>query len=418
MSIPLLPLPLRGGDGGGVIRMTEGLIKLRMKFVAFIIALLFSINSPGSNPGKKIEKQSIRVLKNEIIARADKALVEKPVTIFDFICDRSAGSKHDFYSEGDYWWPDPNNPDGPYIQKDGMTNPDNFTGHRKAMIRLSQITGACASAYKITGDEKYVKHAFAHFNAWFADTSTMMNPSLLYAQAIKGRYTGRGIGIIDTIQLMEVAQAIRVMENAKCIEKQLLEAIKSWFARYLDWLMTHKYSNDEMNARNNHSTCWVMQVAAFARLTGNNEILDFCRDRYKSVLLPDQMAVDGSFPEELRRTKPYGYSLFNLDAMTMACLILTDANNDLINFQTADGKSLKKGIEFLYPFVADKSRWTYPHDVMYWDQWPVAHLFLVFGAREFGVNSWFETWKSLDHFPEIEEVIRNLPVRNPLIWIE
>ncbi len=178
--------------------------KIKMRFYSLIFTVFFSaisILSSGSNPGRKIEKQTIRLLKKEIIARADKTLVEKPVTITDFICERSAGGIHDFYSEGDYWWPDPANPDGPYIQKDGMTNPDNFTGHRKAMIRLSQIVGVCASAYKITGDEKYVRQAFIHLNAWFADTATMMNPSLLYAQAIKGRYTGRGIGIIDTIQL-------------------------------------------------------------------------------------------------------------------------------------------------------------------------------------------------------------------------
>ena len=269
-----------------------------------------------------------------------------------------------------------------------------------------------------TGDEKYVSKAFTHLKAWFADPETMMNPSLLYAQAIKGRYTGRGIGIIDTIQLMEVAQAIRVMENAKCVDRQLLAAVKSWFTEYLEWLMTHQYSKDEMNARNNHATCWVMQVAAFARLTGDQKIMDFCRARYRDILLPNQMAPDGSFPEELRRTKPYGYSLFNLDAMTMTCLILSDKNNDLISYQTADGKSLKKGIEFLYPFVTDKDKWTYPHDVMYWDEWPVAQPFLVLGAREFGVKEWFETWKSLDHFPVVEEVIRNLPVRNPVIWFD
>ena len=392
-----------------------------MKYNTLIIIILFpliSLNSQGINPGSKIEKQTIRLLKSEIIARADKILVEKPVTITDFVCDRSAGGEHDFYSEGDYWWPDPSNPDGPYVQKDGMTNPENFVDHRRAMIRLSQIVGLFASAYKITGDEKYVRQAFVHLNAWFADKSTMMNPSLLYAQAIKGRYTGRGIGIIDTIQLMEVAQSIRVMENAECVDKQLLSAVKSWFSDYLLWLMTHKYSNDEMNARNNHATCWVMQVAAFARLTGDQQILDFCSKRYKEVLLPNQMAADGSFPEELKRTKPYGYSLFNLDAMTMVCIILSDNRNDLVNYQTSDGKSLRKGIEFLYPYVEDKNAWSYPHDVMYWENWPVAHPFLVLGAREFGVREWFETWKSLDHFPEVEEVIRNLPVRNPIIWME
>jgi hypothetical protein len=392
-----------------------------MKYIAiilFIIFSAFSVNGKGNNPDRKIDRKAIRFLKTEIIARADKAMVEKPVTITDFVCERSAGGINDFYSEGDYWWPDPVNPDGPYIQKDGMTNPDNFVDHRKSMIRLSQIVGTLASAYKITGDEKYVRQAFTHFEAWFVNSATMMNPSLLYAQAIKGRYTGRGIGIIDTIQLMEVAQAIRVMENAKCVDKELLAAIKSWFSDYLGWLMTHKYSNDEMNARNNHSTCWVMQVAAFARLTGDEKIMDFCRNRFRDILLPSQMATDGSFPEELRRTKPYGYSLFNLDAMTMVCLILTDNSHDLINYTTSDGKTLKKGIEFLYPYVADKGKWTYPHDVMYWDEWPVAHPFLVIGAREFGMKSWFETWMSLVHFPEVEEVIRNLPVRNPVIWME
>jgi hypothetical protein len=31
---------------------------------------------------------------------------------------RSAGGEHDFFSEADYFWPDPANPAGPYIEKD------------------------------------------------------------------------------------------------------------------------------------------------------------------------------------------------------------------------------------------------------------------------------------------------------------
>ncbi len=370
----------------------------------------------GIKHDKTIEQKVIKLLKSEIIARADKVLLDKPQCITDFVCKRSAGGIHDFYSEGDYWWPDPKNQEGPYIQKDGMTNPENFVDHRKAMIRLSQIVGSLASAYKITGDEKYVKQAFTHLKAWFADPSSRMNPSLLYSQAIKGRFTGRGIGIIDTIQLMEVAQGIIAMQNARCVDKQLLAIIKNWFEEYNLWLMSHQYGKDEMNAKNNHGTCWVMQVASFAKLTGNNEIMDFCRKRYKEVLLPDQMGTDGSFPLEIKRTKPYGYSLFNLDAMTIVCLILSDKNNDLWNYSTADGRSIRKGIEFLYPFVADKSKWTYNKDVMYWDEWPVAHPFLIFGAVKFGIQPWYKTWSSLEHFPKVEEVIRNLPVRNPVIW--
>jgi hypothetical protein len=285
------------------------------------------------------------------------------------------------------------------------------------MIRFSRIAGALASAYKLTGQSKYARHALLHAKAWFVDADTKMNPSLLYAQAIKGRATGRGIGIIDTIQLMEVAQAILVIENADGIDKTVFKQVRGWFAEYVLWLTTHQYGKDEMNAQNNHGTCWVMQVAAFSKLTGDNDMLRFCRDRYKTVLLPDQMAIDGSFPREVARTKPYGYSIFNLDAMVVTCHILSDNTNDLWNFKLDDGRSIHKGIEFLVPFVRDKSSWPHAKDVMYWNNWPVAQPFLVFGAAAFSNHDWLGAWKTLDHDPQVEEVIRNLPIRNPLIWL-
>lgn len=358
------------------------------------------------------------ILRQQVMDKAVWALQQQPITVTASVSPRSAGGKHDFYSEGDYWWPNLVSVDSPYIQKDGMTNPDNFVAHRHAMIRLSQVVGALASAYKITGDEKYVHHALQHCKAWFVDTATLMNPNLLYAQAIKGRSTGRGIGIIDTIHFIEVVQGLLSMQASKAMNSETLAAIRNWFAEYLQWLTTHKYGKDEMNAENNHGTCWVMQVAAFARFTGNETLLQFCSDRYKNILLPGQMAVDGSFPRELRRTKPYGYSIFNLDAMTTVCQILSTKQNDLWNYTTADGKSIKKGLEYLYPFITDKNKWPHQKDVMYWDNWPVAQPFLVFGAEAFHNKDWLELWKKLDHTPTVEEVVRNLPVRNPIIWFE
>jgi len=391
---------------------------MKAKTAQIVLVLLVLLGAfPGLRAGGPTQAEVIAVLRDDVMSQVSWAMEQKPITITDSICPRSAGGKHDFYSEGDYWWPDPEHPDGPYIQRDGMTNPENFVAHRQAMIRFSRIVGALASAYKITRDEKYVRHAFAHIGAWFSEQGTKMNPSLQYAQAIKGRATGRGIGIIDTIHLMEVAQGILAMEKASCVDGMVLASTKAWFEQYLKWLTTHQYGQDEMKAKNNHGTCWVMQVAAFARLSGDRELMDMCRDRFRNVLLPEQMAADGSFPLELRRTKPYGYSLFNLDAMAMICQILSDQSHDLWNYESGEGKSLHRAISFLFPHVADKGRWPYPKDVMYWDNWPVAHPFLVFGALKFGEADWFETWNTLDHRPEVEEVLRNLPIRNPIIWI-
>ncbi|GAB3851457.1 hypothetical protein GCM10028822_18140 [Hymenobacter terrigena] len=364
-----------------------------------------------------IEKAAREVLRKSVLEEAAWAMKQAPETVTAHTSPRSAGGPHDFYSEGDYWWPNPADANGPYVQRDGMTNPDNFVAHRLAMIRFSRIIGALASAYKLTKDEKYVRQAVVHLKAWFITPETLMNPNLQFAQAIKGVSTGRGIGIIDTIQLMEVAQGVLVMEGATALDANTRGGVKKWFADYLEWLTTSKNGRDERAAKNNHGTCWAMQAAAFARLTGNQAILDSCRVRYKTVLLPNQMAADGSFPQELRRTKPLGYSLFNLDAMTTLCQILSTKSDNLWTFQTADGRSIRKGIAYLHPFIADKSKWPFAKDVMYWENWPVAQPALIFGANAYQEQTWFDTWKRLDHSPRVEEVIRNLPVRHPLIWL-
>lgn len=380
--------------------------------VSLLLLLSFSFTTQAQNALGKVTK----VLKKETLAQAQWALTQAPITVTSAQCERSAGGLHDFYSEGDYWWPNPDDPQGPYIQRDGQSNPGNFTAHRQAMVRFSQIIGALASAYRLTKNEQYVKHAFTHLNAWFIAEQTYMNPSLLYAQAIKGRVTGRGIGIIDMIQMMEVAQGIRVMESAKSIDREELAKIKNWFAQYLNWVTTHPYGIDERDAKNNHGTCWVMQVAVFAKLTGNQALIEECKNRFKTILLPNQMEPDGSFPLELRRTKPYGYSLFNLDAMASICHILSDEQENLWEFTLPDGRKLRKAIEFMYPFVANKSSWTYPKDVMYWEEWPVAQPFLLFAHQQYRQKEWLDTWVKLEHFPKTEEVIRNLPIRNFLIW--
>ncbi|TCC91666.1 alginate lyase [Pedobacter frigiditerrae] len=364
-----------------------------------------------------IKLQAQNVLRKQILGEAEWAMTQSPITVTAESSSLSTGGKHDFFSQADYFWPNPANPSGPYINRDGETNPANFIAHRKAMIRFSAIIGSLASAYQLTGDEKYVKQAVIHLKAWFVNPETLMNPNLSFSQAVIGSSTGRSWGIIDTIHLVEVAQGIIVMEKAKSLNKSDLSKIKKWFADYILWLNTSKNGVAEKTAKNNHSACWVMQVASFAKLVKDETMLDSLRWMYKNVQLPNQMATDGSFPLELARTKPYGYSIFNLDAFTMICQILSTPKDNLWKFETADGKAIKKGISYLYPFVADKSKWSLKPDVMFWDNWPVAQPLLIFGANQFNNYDWFTTWKKLDLKPTNEEVIRNLPVRHPLIWM-
>jgi hypothetical protein len=386
---------------------------------SLLILLIFTSFVAPATRVDSLDKTSIlitKVLKQQILQEVRWALLQQPITVTASFSKRSSGGIHDFFSEGDYWWPNPASADSPYIQKDGVTNPDNFVDHRLAMIRFSKIMGALASAYLLENKQEYVVAALTHARAWFVDTETRMNPSLLYAQAIKGRFTGRGIGIIDTIQFLEVVQALMIFEKSGASDPKVMQAIRAWFEDYLTWITTHKYGIDEMNSLNNHGTCWVMQVAEFSKFTRNEKLLNFCTERYKNTLLPIQMAMDGGFPKELARTKPFGYSLFNLDAMTTICHILSTPKNNLWKFSLADGRTIRKGLEFMYPFAVDKQKWTFKQDVMYWNEWPVAHPFMIFGFNAYNDKRYVDIWKKLDHNPQEQEVIRNLPIRHPLIW--
>ncbi len=356
--------------------------------------------------------------RGRVLEAANRYLKEQPITITASTSPRSAGGLHDFFSEGDYWWPDPQNPTGPYIQRDGMSNPDNFIDHRRYLMRLSVQVPALTAAWRVTKDPRYARQAVKHLRAWFIDPDTRMNPDLQYAQAIHGRFTGRGTGIIDTIHLVEVARAIEVLERSQALTSPDLKGIKQWFADYLTWMTTSKNGTDERDAKNNHGTCWVMQVAAFAHLVGNEELLAYCRNRFKTVLVPNQIAADGRFPEELRRTKPYGYSLFNLEAMATLCQILSTPADNLWTFTLPDGRGIARAVEYMYPYIKDKKSWPLKPDVMYDAEWPMRQSSILFAGLAWNHRDYLELWKRLPADSKVDEVIRNFFIRQPVLWVK
>jgi alpha-glucosidase len=383
------------------------------RFAVLLALILAAPAGPSRSVPIDVARERARVM-----PAAQQYLTEEPITITASSSPRSTGGRHDFFSEGDYWWPDPQNPDGPYIQRDGISNPANFNEHRRYLMRLSMQVPALTAAWKLTGDPRYAAHAVKHLKAWFVETDTRMNPNLQYAQAIHGRFTGRGTGIIDTIHLVEVARAAEVLDSAPVWDTSEKAAVRTWFTQYLEWLTTHPYGIAERDAKNNHGTCWVMQVAAFAHFTGDQKLLEYSRDRFKTVLVPNQIAADGSFPEELRRTKPYGYSLFNLDAMATLARTLSTPSDNLWTFQLPDGRGLQRAMQYMVPFIRDKKSWPKPPDVMYDSEWPMRHPSLLFAGIALNEPDDLALWSTLPADSKVDEVIRNFFIRQPVLWID
>jgi Alginate lyase len=359
-----------------------------------------------------------RVDRTRILSAAQRYLAEAPVTVTAAHSDRTQGGPHDYFSEGDYWWPDPKNPGGPYIRRDGFSNPSNFNDNREALIRLSVMAPALAAAWRLTRDKRYSAHFMKHLRAWFVDPATKMNANLEYAQAIFGVSKGRGTGIIDTLHLVEVVRAVRVLEAAGGVSSADVQPIRAWFAAYVNWMATSRNGKDEEAAKNNHGTCWVLQAAEFSQFAHRDDLTALCRDRFKTAIVPDQIARDGSLPLELARTKPYSYSLFDTDVLSGICQILSTPQDNLWRFKGPNGKCVADAVAFMFPYIADKSKWPFAKDVEYFDNLPARRPSLLFTGVALERPEYVAVWQRLDPDPKVPEVIRNMPIRQPLLWLD
>lgn len=354
--------------------------------------------------------------RERILRAAEAYLPFQPETITAHPSERNPGGPHDYFSEGDYFWRNSADPEGPCIHRDGYSNPDNFQGHRKALVALSLQVPALTAAWMLTGDRSYAKHALDHLLAWFVRSATRMNPHLEYSQGVHGITKGSSWGVIDSLHLAEVARATGFLLDEFASPEEAW-AIRDWFASYLRWMKTSENGAKERAAANNHATAWALQASEYARLIGDVETRREIREWYTTVFLPDQMGLDGGFPRELARTKPYNYSIFNLDVMAALCQSLSSPEENLFDFALEDGRSACKAMEFLYPFLADKTTWRFPKDVEHFDSLPVRSPSLLFCGLACGREEYIELWKRLDPDPTDREVIRNYPIRQPLLWM-
>lgn len=351
------------------------------------------------------------------IDTAEKLLHQENQFLTDTTALHSKGKPNEYYSNGDYWWPNPETTDGlPYIQRDGESNPDNFSYHRMALRQMKHKVSFWTMAYHHTKNPVYSQAASRLLQQFFLDDTTGMAPHLTYAQAIPGVSDGRGIGIIDTLHLTELPFAIELLHKEQQLSPEIYRGLTQWFEKYLHWMLTHPNGIDEMNTTNNHAICFFVQVASFARFTQNQSALAVARSHYKEHLM-EQLAEDGSFPYELRRTKPYSYSLFTLDNLVTLCHLLSTPEDSLWGFRNSNGIDLAKATAFLTPYISHKERWPYEKDVEYFEDWPVRMSFLLFAGLALEEVSLIDLYYNLPKSSPVLEVQRNVAIEQPLLLL-
>ncbi len=292
-------------------------------------------------------------------SQADKALSRKIDPVVNKTLLPASGDKHDYYSFGPYWWPNPDTKDGlPYIRKDGQYNMDTKTSatDKQRMITFAKDVKVLGLAYYFTEKEDYANKAIEQLKAWFIDPNTRMNPNMNHAQAIPGIIDGRGIGIIDSRLL------IGVVDSVELIKPQLSERdyseIVAWFKDFNDWLITSHNGFEEDNWHNNHGTWFDAQVVAFSIFTKQPELAK------KRLKVTQMRRIGGHFNSEghqhaeLERTRPWHYSNFNLEAYNLLGHYGDLVGVDVWNYEV-DKHSLKNGYKYIAKYVVSPNDWPY-----------------------------------------------------------
>ena len=290
---------------------------------------------------------------------AERALAVAPMSVMDKGIVPPSGDKHDYMSQAPYWWPDPSKADGlPYIRHDGKTNPEiNKLSDRTNLGRLGGTVSTLGLAHYFLGGDRYAAHAARLVRVWFLDPATRMNPHLKFGQGIPGITPGRGIGLIETRNLVDVLDGIHLIRGSSAWTAADEAALQTWMRAFLTWMLESPEGKEESKNGNNHETWYDVQVVSMALYTGQSDlarrILEGSRER-----IARQIEPDGRQLRETDRTRGYDYSLFNLEAFFRLASLGERVGVDLWNYRSSDGRSLRQALDYLIPYATGEQKWT------------------------------------------------------------
>jgi len=186
-----------------------------------------------------------------------------------------------------------------------------------------------------------------------------MNPNLDFGQGIPGQVTGRPEGLISARGLVDLMDGMGLLAGAKSWTDADQQGMEAWVGRYFTWLTTSKIGRGEAAAADNHGTFYDVQATALALFIGKTDAAKQIVTTAQTRRIASQVQPDGRLPRELARTLSFNYNAFDLRAFVDLASLGDKAGVDLWHFQTTDGRSLLKALEFMAPYADRAKKWPY-----------------------------------------------------------
>jgi hypothetical protein len=311
--------------------------------------------------GDEATTRLVRLLEDDEGDEDAKGALARPIeTVTAKAESGPSGDKHDYVSLSDYYWPNPDTPDGlPYVLRDGQRNPEvDSVPDRRLLRQMITDVGNLSMAYYFTRNEVYAKGTADRLKAWFINPDTRMNPHLRYAQIVKGKGP-EGQGIIDALELPRVLDAMTLIEESESFSRDDLARVSNWFQDYLIWLTTSSQGSLEAAFDNNRGTWYRAQVAAIAAYLHNDALVRKVAIEGQR-LIDVQIEGDGIQPLELARTNTWDYSVANLRALLRLAIPAQTVDVDLLSYKGKKGGGIEQALLYLIPYALEEKSWPHP----------------------------------------------------------
>lgn len=328
-------------------------------FLFFCFGLLLSGQPRLWDMGglERMRQDSTHAERRYILKQAETAVGSQPVAVTDKAVVRS-GDRHNFESLSPYWWPDPENPDGCYIVKDGQFNPEYKAYDLPRMSALNHRTHYLAQAYYITRDERYRKAFLQQMDAWFLDRQTRMNPNFEYAQFVPGRNDGKGsaAGLIDAYNFIDVLESLRLVDSVEPVGRKRWRRLQAWFGDFAAWMQQSEMGQRAENFDHNIGTAYDILLYYVADFIGDGATARRVAADFEEKRINAQIEADGTQPIQLRRTKVFSYAVSNLQHIMDMCVL-----------QKKVPSRVRKALEHLSQYIGQAE--SFPHqEIGDWQQ--------------------------------------------------
>lgn len=302
---------------------------------------------------------SLDIAMAALVQLADETMTLPMISVADKPTTPPSGNKNDYVSLSPYWWPNPDTEDGlPYVRRDGEINPERFDYDVNKLDDFGTVVRWCGIAYYFTGDERYAEEAVRRIRHFLIDPETAMTPRMRYGQFVPGVNDGRKFGLIETLRLRWVPDAISLLDGSEAMTDEVMAGAKKWFGDYAQWFNTSEFGVGERDGTNNHGTWAEAQIAYYSAFAGDWGTVKEMAERVPARIAM-QFEPDGRQPEEIKRTRALDYTEFNLRGLTELAVLGERVGVDLWSFSTDDGRSIRQGFAFALPYFAQEKEWPY-----------------------------------------------------------